>query len=356
MRRGRQRIAGLAVLVVTLAFGPAAEPRPARDDTGWLQARLDAGGGTISLPKRPRGQCYATRGLWVSRDDTQIVSNGACITALGPGPVRMQTVDGDPVAANAVLYVNRAHILEPAPVRVAIRGLRVNVPRTADMFGLGLFGHDVTVEDVRVAGSPIDAVTIGPRANGDGYAGPVTLRRCQLSGGMRNVVSATGVIGLRIERCHIGGASDTYRTGPGRTHGNPAAGIDLEPDSRGAPILDVRIAGNVVSGNAGPGILLALSTNRGLPVHSNRIAIVRNRIVSNGRKPTPPFHGGIALRGGQDRGGTRVLVADNVVRGNRGAGLHGYETRLVVDARRNDLRGNAGGATANVRLASRRGR
>jgi Right handed beta helix region len=355
MTRHRHLTAVGAALAFAFVVAAPAEPRPLRDDTAWLQARLDAGGGRILLPRLPGGECYATRGLWVSRDDTEITSNGACIQSLGPGGARMQTVDGDAVTANAVFYVNRVNVLEPAPVRVRIRGLRIVVPRGANTFGLGLFGHDLTVEDVTVSGSPIDAVTIGPRGNGDGYAGPVTLRRCRLSGGMRNLVSATGVIGLRIERCRISGASDTYPTGPGRFQGNPAAGIDIEPDSRGTPILDVRIARNVISDNAGPGVLLAFSTNRGFPVHSNRIEIVRNRILGNGRKATPPFHGGIAFRGGQDRGGTRVLVADNVIRANRGAGLHGYETRLVVDARRNDLRGNQAGPTAGVRLV-RRGR
>ena len=55
-----------------------------RDDTPWLQAKVDAGG-AIFLPRLPEGQCYATRGLWVSRDDTTITSDGACIVALGAG-------------------------------------------------------------------------------------------------------------------------------------------------------------------------------------------------------------------------------------------------------------------------------
>src|SRR5207302_852554 len=127
-----------------------------------------------SLPKLPGGQCYATRGLWVSHDDTQIVSNGACITALGPGPVRLTSPDGDPIAADAVFFVNHSRPLDATPVRVTIRGLRIVVPRAADMFGIGIFAHEVTVRGVTVTGEPIDAITIGGRANGDGYAGRVT--------------------------------------------------------------------------------------------------------------------------------------------------------------------------------------
>src|SRR5438067_1448619 len=103
-------LAALAV-AVSLPAASAATPRAranGRDDTAWLQARLDASGGVVSLPKLPGGQCYATRGLWVSHDDTQIVSNGACITALGPGPVRLTSQDGDPVAADAVFFGNHS--------------------------------------------------------------------------------------------------------------------------------------------------------------------------------------------------------------------------------------------------------
>ncbi|HEX6699326.1 MAG TPA: hypothetical protein VF101_01195 [Gaiellaceae bacterium] len=137
MLRTRIALAALAA-AVTLTAASAATPRAhteGRDDTAWLQARLDAGGGRISLPKLPGGQCYATRGLWVSHDDTQIVSNGACITALGPGPVRLTSQDGDPVAADAVFFVNKSRQLDPAPVHIAISGLRVVVPRETGMFG-----------------------------------------------------------------------------------------------------------------------------------------------------------------------------------------------------------------------------
>src|SRR5262249_58651887 len=65
-----------------------------RDDTSWLQVRLDSRGGKIFLPKLPNGQCYATRGLWVSHDDTTIDSDGACIVSLGPGAVRLKSNDG----------------------------------------------------------------------------------------------------------------------------------------------------------------------------------------------------------------------------------------------------------------------
>jgi hypothetical protein len=58
-----------------------------RDDTAWLQAKLDAGG-SLFLPRLPNGECYETRGLWVSHDDTTVTSDGACVVALGPGEGR----------------------------------------------------------------------------------------------------------------------------------------------------------------------------------------------------------------------------------------------------------------------------
>src|SRR6185295_11768635 len=104
-----------------------------RDDTVALQQRLDAGGGTIDLSKLPNGECYATRGLWVSHDDTTITSNGACLVSLGLGPVRLRSVDGDPIAASAVFFVNRSTPSRPAPVGVTISDLRIVVPAGQSM-------------------------------------------------------------------------------------------------------------------------------------------------------------------------------------------------------------------------------
>jgi hypothetical protein len=94
-----------AVRVAVLIYRAMAAP--ARDDTAWLRARLDAGG-TIVLPKLPNGQCYATRGLWVSHDDTAIKSDGACLVALGRGEARLETRSGKPMYANAVFFVSTA--------------------------------------------------------------------------------------------------------------------------------------------------------------------------------------------------------------------------------------------------------
>jgi hypothetical protein len=332
-------------LVVATLAALAVSPSGAgdgRDDTPALQARLDAGG-TIALPKLPNGQCYATRGLWVSRDDTTITSNGACITALGPGDVRLTSPDGDPIAANAVFFVNHSAPLDPTPVRVTIKGVRIVVPAGANMFGIGIFGHEVTVRGVTVTGSPIDDVTIGGRANGSGYAGRVTVTRSNLSGAMRNVISATGVIGLRIDRNHITGSRDL-------PPGQPAAGLDIEPDHRGAPTLDVSVSRNTIADNAGPGIIVSLDSNIGLPVIASRVDISDNKVLRNGRKTSPPQIAGIVLRGGQDRGGGRVVLTDNVVRGNRGPGVLGSNLHGAVVARGNDLRGNSGGPSRGVRF------
>src|SRR5205085_7745865 len=248
---------------VALVLGPpaptgGATAAPGRDDTAALQAQLDAGG-TVFLPALPNGQCYATHGLWVSLDGTSIVSNGGCIVALGPGPVRLHSPDGDPIAADAVFFVNRSSEVNAAPHGVTISGLRIVVPRGASMFGIGIYATDVTVEDVRVEGNPIDALLVGGRANGEGYSSNVVVRDSSFTGGTRNVVSVTAVQGLAIENCLVTGADDTnFLPETGHAYGNPAAGIDVEPNSPDDPIAGVRITGNRIQGNAGPGILLAL--------------------------------------------------------------------------------------------------
>src|ERR1700675_1864300 len=87
-----------------------------RDDTAWLQTKLHAGG-AISLPRLPDGQCSATRGLWVSRDDTTVTSDGACIVALGPGEGRIPRGDGTFVKGDAVFFIHHSQLRKPPPAR-----------------------------------------------------------------------------------------------------------------------------------------------------------------------------------------------------------------------------------------------
>jgi Right handed beta helix region len=312
---------GFAVVLATVALvlGPpaptgGATAAPGRDDTATLQAQLDAGG-TVYLPALPDGQCYATHGLWVSLDGTNVVSNGACIVALGPGPVRLHSPDGDPIAADAVFFVNRSSESNAAPNGVTISGLRIVVPRSASMFGIEIYANDVTVEDVRVEGSPVDALLVGGRANGEGWSSNVQVRDSSFTGGTRNVVSVTAVQGLTIQSCLLSGADDTnYLPETGHAYGNPAAGIDVEPNSPGDPITGVRIAGNRIEGNAGPGILLALQPG---PSVAPSVEISGNTITGNGLKTTPPVLGGIVAPAGQPG----VTIESNAIGRNNGPDL-----------------------------------
>ena len=312
---------------------PPPSTAPVRDDTAWLQARLDRAGGTIFLPKLPNGECYATRGLWVSRDGTTITSDGACIVSLGLGPVRLHSIDGDPIAASAVFFVNRSTPSKPAPVRISISNLRIVVPEGQSMYGVAVFGHQVTLSHLDIGGSPKDDVTISGRGNGNSYAGSISIIDSTLSGASRNAVSATAVIGLRIERNTIVGVRDS-------PPGQPAAGIDVEPDDRGQPALDVRIVGNTILDNAGPGILLELEPNDGPAVVATALEISGNTILRNSAKRTPPKRGGIVLAGGQDGGQGTLVLRDNVIRGNGGPGILESRLRLLVDSAGNDVSGN----------------
>ena len=93
------------------------------------------------------------------------------------------------------------------------------------MFGVAVFGHRATLSRLDIGGAPKDDVTISGRANGNSYAHDISILDSVLSGAGRNAISATSVIGLRIERNTIQGVRDA-------PPGQPAAGIDLEPDSR----------------------------------------------------------------------------------------------------------------------------
>jgi hypothetical protein len=312
-----------------------------RDDTAWLQARLDRGGGTIKLPRLPKSECYATRGLWVSHDDTTITSDGACIVSLGLGPVRLHSVDGDPIATSAVFFVNRSSPKKPAPVRVTISNLRIVVPAGQSMYGVAIYGHETTLSHLDIDGAPKDDVTISGRANGNSYAGRISILDCTLSGATRNAISATAVIGLRIERNTIQGVQDL-------PPGQPAAGIDIEPDDRGQPALDVHIVGNTIQDNAGPGILLELQPNEGPAVVATSLEISGNTILRNALKTTPPKRAGIVLAGGEDVDGGTLILNANVIRGNGGAGILGSNLKLHVQPSGNDLGGNEAGPTIGL--------
>jgi hypothetical protein len=300
-------------------------PPTSGDDTAWLQTRLDRGGGTIFLPKLPNDQCYATRGLWVSHDDTTITSDGACIVSLGLGPVRLHSTDGDPIAADAVFFVNRSDPKSPAPLGVTISNLRIVVAPGQPMYGVAVFGHRVTLSHLDIGGVPKDDVTISGRANGNSYSGDISVLDSTLSGAGRNAISATGVIGLRIERNVIQAVRDA-------PPGQPAAGIDVEPDTRDRPALDIHIVGNTIQDNAGPGIMLELEPNEGPAVMATGLEISGNRIVRNGNKPTPPKRAGVVLAGGQDGGAGTLLLKDNVIQANGGPPILETHLTLVVQA------------------------
>jgi hypothetical protein len=309
-------------------------PPSTGDDTAWLQSRLDRGGGTIFLPKLPGDACYATRGLWVSHDHTTITSDGACIVALGLGPIRLHSTDGDPIASDAVFFVNRSGPKQPAPVDVTISNLRIVVPSGIPaMYGVAVFGHQVTLSHLDIGGVPKDDITISGRANGNSYAGDISVLDSTVSGAARNAISVTGAIGLRIERNTIQGVRDA-------PPGQPAAGIDVEPDTRDRPASDLHILGNTIQDNAGPGILLELEPNEGPAVLATDIEISGNTVLRNALKRTPPKRAGIVLAGGQDGGAGTLALKDNVIRGNGGPGILETHFTLRVDSSGNDVRDN----------------
>jgi hypothetical protein len=135
--RGRRFVAAVAAAAFAVIGSPAAGA--VRDDTDALQAKLDAGG-AIFLPKLPGGQCYATRGLWLSRDDTTITSDGACIVALGLGPARLDPAAKKPHFARAVFQVDHSKVRDPLPARVSISGLRITVPKAKKMYAVSVLG------------------------------------------------------------------------------------------------------------------------------------------------------------------------------------------------------------------------
>ena len=152
------------------------------------------------------------------------------------------------------------------------------------------------------------------------------------------MLSASSFVDLRIEGSTISGAV----AGAG-----PSAGIDVEPDTRGGLALDLRIAGNSISGNAGPGIILSLHSNTGSALNADRFVITGNKIVGNGTA-------GVLVSGGQADGKGRTVFIGNTVRGNHGPGVLGQAMTMTFVTARNRIGGNDGPAYQNVRRANSR--
>jgi hypothetical protein len=201
------------------------------------------------------------------------------------------------------------------------------------MYGVAALGHRIRLKNLDIEGTPKDDVTLNGRANGNSYAGGISILGCNLSGAVRNAISATAVIGLTIAGNTIEGVRDV-------PPGQPAAGIDVEPDDRGQPALDVHITDNTIQDNAGPGILLELEPNEGPAVIATNLEISGNRILRNARKPSPPKRAGVVLAGGQDGGGGALVLKNNVIRDNGGPGVLASRLILRVEATGNDVGGN----------------
>src|SRR4051812_8170693 len=166
--RGAFTLSWVAAACAVALLGPSSSAGSgARDDTAWLQAKLDAGG-ALFLPRLPDGQCYETRGLWVTRDDTTVTSDGACLVALGPGEGRIPRGDGTFVTANAVFFVDHSDVRKPLPVRVSISGLRITVPAAKRMHGISALGHELTLHGLTIDGAPLTDVRIGAGTKGSG--------------------------------------------------------------------------------------------------------------------------------------------------------------------------------------------
>jgi hypothetical protein len=192
-----------------------------------------------------------------------------------------------------------------------------------------------------VEGAPFDDVSIGGRANGTGYAADISVLDSTLTGAGRNAISAYGVIGLSVERNVVSGVRDDPA-------GMPAAGIDVEPDERSQPTLDVRIVGNTFTDNAGPGILVSLDSNSGPAVLADALDVSDNVVERNSTSGEPTLRGGIVLSGGEDGGAGTLLLSGNTIHDNGGPGLLRRFLALVVTDSGNDFSGNEDGAVVDA--------
>ena len=251
--------------VDTAPVGPrrsVRRPRPCRSVTTRVvapkAARRQSERDDLPAEAPERRVLRDARPLGLSRRDDDH-AGWACIVParLGLGPSLLHSIDGDPIAASAVFFVNRSTPSQAAPVHVTISNLRLIVPEGQSIRGVALFGHQITLSHLDIGGSPKDDDrTISGRGNGNSYArGHLDPR---LDAERRRYATRSPLppsSGCASSENTIVGVRDSPA-------GQPAAGIDVEPDDRGQPALDVRIIGNTISDNRGPGILLGARAER----------------------------------------------------------------------------------------------
>jgi hypothetical protein len=340
LRKAAAAAAVFAFLGLTGQAFAADNPQQQRDDTKALQRQLDRGG-TITLKALKKGRCYQTKGLWVSKNNTTITTrDGACVQYLGPGPVRLRSDDGDPIPADAIFFVNRRSNSGQLPQHITISNLKLIVPQGGkDGYGVVVAGSDVTLNGLNIQGSPMDAVQVTPRANGRGWAGPVTIMNGRFLAARRNGISVVGAIGVTIDSNVISGAGNPASLGPLGPQlisvTGPWAGIDVEPNIFTYPIRTVMISNNTITNNGGAGVLFALSTNESLPTVADDLTLTGNTITDNAHSNGPFLRGGVCLQGGQKDGQGHLAVTNNTVTNNGGYGFckhpfDGYNLLLTV--------------------------
>ena len=106
---------------------------------------------------------------------------------------------------------------------------------------------------------------------------------------------------------------------------------------RNYPIRSVTISRNTIADNGGSGVLLALSTNQGLPIVADQITFTQNTIGRNAKSYGPFLRGGVCLQGGQADGLGHLTVTANTITDNGGWGLckhpfDSYNMQLTVSA------------------------
>jgi hypothetical protein len=144
---------------------PGVAPREHGDDTRWLQARLDRGGGTIFLPKLPGDACYRSRG-----------SGSRTTTRRSPPTARASSRSGSARCGSSRRTATRSRRAPSSSSNVrreaasgAGRRARSatcasSSARAGPLYGVAVFAHDVTLSRLDIGGEPKDDVTISGRA------------------------------------------------------------------------------------------------------------------------------------------------------------------------------------------------
>jgi hypothetical protein len=320
-----------------------AVPDGVTDNTAVLQGIFDGirdqtvgerRGGVVYFPYVPgTGNTYCTKGLWVWSYTRIVADPGVEIRGTGNSSdlrSRSNGAGSPDINASGVFTLSPQEVVgaqfAKAVDGVSIEGVSL-VNGAGTSYALNVLGAtNCRFLDSGFYNGSLDAVMLQVRNGSNVPSNTISdarIERCTINGAGRNGVAMLYGTRVWITDCTISGCG--------------LHGIDIEPNDKANPILQVFIEGCLAGYNAGAGIAFNPPPNGSSTTNTDHL--IQGNVLRENHDSQLKFATGSGEAGGT---GTVRVLGNNVSRGNGREALHadGGAHRLVVIG--NYLRGRGG--------------